>query len=112
MTRYMCICTGAHEGQRFERAVNMIIFFTALIIAIIIIALIIAIIHILSSIIQLFTYNSADIQACYLAKKADIQSSWNASETYCEMSKLASSSKVSRVPSTSTQFVHVSLIRA
>ena len=30
--------------------------------------LIIAIIHILSG-IQLFTYNSVDIQACYLAKK-------------------------------------------
>ena len=59
----MYVYTGAHEGQRLERAAKMIIFFTAI--------NKIAIIHILTD-IQLFTYNSADIQACYLAKKGKL----------------------------------------
>ena len=45
----------------------------------------IAIFHIPTE-IKLFIYNSADIQACYLAKKANIESSWIASEIHCEMS--------------------------
>ena len=45
-------------GHRLERAANMIIIFIAIIIILTIIN-----IHILTSL----TYNSADLQACYLA---------------------------------------------
>ena len=52
-TIHICICTGARVGHRLERAANMII----------INFLTITNIHILTSL----TYNSADLQACYLA---------------------------------------------
>ena len=48
----------------------------------------IAIIYIQTD-IKLFTYNSADVQACYLAKKANnIESSWITSEIHCEIISL------------------------
>ena len=69
----MYVCTGAHEGQRLERAAK-----------------------------KLFIYNSAVIQACYLAK----------SILYSPAGMLvrqivACSSKVSLVPSSNPQFVHL-----
>ena len=50
------------KGQRLERVVNTYLF---------LLLLTIIIIHILTGIL-LFTYNSVDIQACYLAQKANI----------------------------------------
>ena len=56
----MYISTGTHKGQRLERTANSYYSHAAD--------------------IKLFTYNSADFQACYLAKNANIESSWIASE--------------------------------
>ena len=53
MTQYIYVCTGTRVGHRLERAANMIIINFLTIIDI----------HILTSL----TYNSADLQACYLA---------------------------------------------
>ena len=53
------VCTGARVGHRLERAANMIIINFLLLLTIIDI-------HILTSL----TYNSADLQACYLANWA------------------------------------------
>ena len=53
---YIYVCTGARVGHRLERAANMIIINCLLLLTIIDI-------HILTSL----TYNSADLQACYLA---------------------------------------------
>ena len=54
MTQYIYVCTGARVGHSLERVANMIIIF---------IAINNNNIHILTSL----TYNSADLQACYLA---------------------------------------------
>ena len=51
MTQYIYVCTGARVGHSLERVANIIIIFTKINI------------HILTSL----TYNSADLQACYLA---------------------------------------------
>ena len=54
-------------------------------------------------ILTVYNYNSADIQACYLAIKANIYSSWIASETHNEMSSLLVIAKSHLFP----QFVHL-----
>ena len=56
MTQYIYVCTGVPVGHRLERAANVIIINFLLLLTIIDI-------HILTSL----TYNSADLQACYLA---------------------------------------------
>ena len=57
MTQYIYVCTGARVGHGLERAANMIIINFLLLLTIIDI-------HILMTSL---TYNSADLQACYLA---------------------------------------------
>ena len=59
MTQYIYVCTGVRVGHSLERVANMII---------ILLLLTIINIHILTSL----TYNSADLQACYLANIINI----------------------------------------